>query len=197
MYSYIIGELVAIDADRLILENNGIGYELMASMQTLSRFQIGERVKVYTRMIVREDSLSLYAFFSEKEREVYDLLNRVNSIGPKTALGILSTLSADQVIHAIHNNDQKTLSSAPGIGKKTAGRIVLELLDFVKDMPEFENYSNFTNPQSPKLTDNMVLAREALAGLGYRSDEVDRALSKIDPELDIETIIKAALKEMS
>ena len=197
MYSYIIGEPVAVDADRLILENNGIGYEIFASMETLSRVQVGEISKIYTRLIVREDSMSLFGFFSEKEREVYDLLNRVNSIGPKTALAILSTLSAEEIIHAIHNNDQKALSRAPGIGKKTAGRIVLELLDYVKNMPELEGVSGKLPGVSVENTTSIKLAREALTALGYRGEEADRALMHIDSSLGTEEIIRLALKAMS
>ena len=133
MYAYIIGQVTAMEAEKIILENNGIGYELATSLKAMSRFQVGEEVKVYTRYIVRDDGVFLFGFYDEQERDMFDRLTKVSAVGPKVALSILSSVSVEGIVRAVQTQDLATLTKAPGVGKKTAGRILLELMDQVKD----------------------------------------------------------------
>ena len=132
MISYIKGDIKAISDNGFIIENNNIGYFINSTLTSLSNIQINNEYKIYTSMQVREDDISLYGFYSQEELEMFLLLISVSSIGPKIALGMLSSISSDEIKIAIVNNDINTLTKAKGIGKKTASRIILELVDKVK-----------------------------------------------------------------
>lgn len=195
MISYIKGDIKAISADGFVIENNNIGYFINSTLTSLSKIQINNEYKIYTSMQVREDDISLYGFYSQEELEMFLLLISVSSIGPKIALGMLSSISSDEIKIAIVNNDINTLTKAKGIGKKTASRIILELVDKVKKMalPEVSK----TNEVKTESSDNLEVAKEALKNLGYMENDIARVLNELrDSELSLEALIKESLKRL-
>lgn len=195
MYAYIIGQVTAMEAEKIILENNGIGYELATSLKAMSRFQVGEEVKVYTRYIVRDDGVFLFGFYDEQERDMFDRLTKVSAVGPKVALSILSSVSVEGIVRAVQTQDLATLTKAPGVGKKTAGRILLELMDQVKDWA----IEGATLPQEETLPtqEEFDVALQGLLNLGYQRSEAMRALKGLDPSLPLSTLMRAALQRLS
>jgi len=130
MISYIRGELVSIEEDKIIVDVNGVGFGIYMPAQTMNLLpSIGEEVKLHTFMNVREDAMQLYGFLTRDDLHVFKLVIGVSGIGPKGGLGILSKLSADELRFAVMAHDVKTISSAPGIGKKTAEKLIIELKD--------------------------------------------------------------------
>lgn len=195
MYAYIIGQVTAMEAEKIILENNGIGYELVTSLKAMSRFQVGEEVKVYTRYIVRDDGVFLFGFYDEQERDMFDRLTKVSAVGPKVALSILSSVSVEGIVRAVQTQDLATLTKAPGVGKKTAGRILLELMDQVKDWA----IEGAVLPQEETLPtqEEFDVALQGLLNLGYQRSEAMRALKGLDPSLPLSTLMRAALQRLS
>lgn len=195
MYAYIIGQVTAMEAEKIILENNGIGYELATSLIAMSRFQVGEEVKVYTRYIVRDDGVFLFGFYDEQERDMFDRLTKVSAVGPKVALSILSSVSVEGIVRAVQTQDLATLTKAPGVGKKTAGRILLELMDQVKDWA----IEGAVLPQEETLPtqEEFDVALQGLLNLGYQRSEAMRALKGLDPSLPLSTLMRAALQRLS
>lgn len=198
MISYIIGEIKYIGEDNFVIENNNIGYFINSSFNTIKTLEINNEFKIFTKMNVREDDISLFGFSSKDELEVFELLTSVSTIGPKNAIAILSTLNVDKIKLAIVNNDIDTLTKAKGIGKKTASRIILELVDKVKKMAINDDIS-ISNPDFDNITSNgeIEVAREALLNLGYQRNSIDKVLSSLkDSNLSLEEIIKESLKRM-
>lgn len=195
MISYIIGDVKAIFEDSFIIENNKMGYRINTSIATLQSLEINNEYKIYTVLNVRENDISLYGFYSLEELEIYELLVTVSSIGPKNAISILSTLSANEVKRAIVNNDIDYLTKAKGIGKKTASRIILELVDKVKAMGITESHDEL--PLKPNHNPDFEVAREALMNLGYQRNDVDLVLNDLkDLDLDLEMLVKESLKRL-
>lgn len=198
MISYIIGEIKYIGEDNFVIENNNIGYFINSSFNTIKALEINNEFKIFTKMNVREDDISLFGFSSKDELEVFELLTSVSTIGPKNAIAILSTLNVDKIKLAIVNNDIDTLTKAKGIGKKTASRIILELVDKVKKMAINDDIS-ISNPDIDNITSNgeIEVAREALLNLGYQRNSIDKVLASLkDSDLSLEEIIKESLKRM-
>ena len=195
MISYIKGDVKAISEDGFIIENNNMGYFINSTLTSLSNIQINNEYKIYTSMQVREDDISLYGFYSKDELEMFLLLISVSTIGPKIALGMLSSISADEIKIAIVNNDIDTLTGAKGIGKKTASRIILELVDKVKKMaiPDVDKIDKV----KPVENDNFKVAKEALKNLGYMENDITRVLNELrDDDLSLEALIKESLKRL-
>lgn len=195
MISYIKGDVKAINEEGFIIENNNIGYFINSTLTSLSNIQINNEYKIYTSMQVREDDISLYGFYSKDELEMFLLLISVSSIGPKIAIGMLSSISADEIKLAIVNNDIDKLTNAKGIGKKTASRIILELVDKVKKMaiPDLEKVEKVT----PVKNNDIEVAREALKNLGYMDNDIARVLNELkDTDLSLEGLIKESLKRL-
>ena len=195
MISYIKGDVKAISEDGFIIENNNMGYFINSTLTSLSNIQINNEYKIYTSMQVREDDISLYGFYSKDELEMFLLLISVSTIGPKIALGMLSSISADEIKIAIVNNDIDTLTKAKGIGKKTASRIILELVDKVKKMaiPDVDKIDKV----KPVDNDNLKVAKEALKNLGYMENDIARVLNELrDEDLSLEALIKESLKRI-
>lgn len=189
MIEFIYGQVEYKEDGYVVINNANIGYKLMASLNTLAALEIGSHVKVYTDMVVREDDISLYGFASRDEREVYRLLTTVKGIGPRIAIGALSGLSADTIIAAIRSEDVSVLTKAPGIGKKTAERVILELKDKTDHMNIEASIEALNSPISE--------AEEALIQLGYTSYEVSDMLKSIYKEgMTVEDLIRLGLKEM-
>ncbi|HSQ90370.1 Holliday junction branch migration protein RuvA [Romboutsia sp.] len=191
MYSYIKGIIEEIHLDSIVIENNNIGYKINVSSNTIKDLQMGNMAKIYTKLIVREDDMSLCGFSTKEEMQMFELLTSVSKIGPKVGLGILSFASPGQLGAYILSEDIVKLSKAPGVGKKTAERIVLELKDKVdKNNIEFE--PNLLS-QAPIAVSNDE-AVDALIALGYSSQEAKEAVDKCKKDgLNTEDIIKKSL----
>ncbi len=196
MISYIIGEIKYIGEDSFVIENNNMGYLINSSFNTIKTLEINNEFKIFTKMNVREDDISLFGFSSKDELEVFELLTSVSTIGPKNAIAVLSTLNVDKIKLAIVNNDIDTLTKAKGIGKKTASRIILELVDKVKKMAINEDLT-ISDTKIVGSNNEIDVAREALINLGYQRNSIDKVLTTLkDTDLSLEQIIKEALKRM-
>ncbi|MDL2311019.1 Holliday junction branch migration protein RuvA [Peptostreptococcaceae bacterium OttesenSCG-928-C18] len=192
MYAYIIGDIKSVYDGEIILENNGIGYKIFTSQTTINEIHTYETYKIYTEYITRDDGVYLYGFSTEEELGIFKKLIKVSSIGPKAGMSILSTLSVNDLKYAIHNNDIDTLTKSPGIGKKSAGRIILELKDKIDD-----DYLVPTESTGNSISQDKDFAMEALVNLGYVKNEVEKVIRKIDDDnLEIEEIIKLAMKTL-
>ena len=193
MIDYIVGRVTYLGNDFFYLENNGIGYKINTSTFTLSNLTKEDNNSyIYTNLIVREDGLFLYGFSSDDEVSMFKLLLNVSKIGPKVACGILSALRPHQIEKAIVTKDTTTLCQSPGVGKKTAERMILELKDKVEGM--FEAYDGSLED----LPNNYEEALLALMSLGYGRYEVDRAFIGVNiDDSSIEQIIKIGLMKLS
>ncbi|MBN9648453.1 Holliday junction branch migration protein RuvA [Terrisporobacter glycolicus] len=191
MYSYIKGIIEEISLDHVVIENNGIGYKINASANTIMKIQLGQECKIYTKLIVKEDNMSLCGFYDKEELRMFELLTSISKIGPKVGLGILSFASPKQIGAYILSEDIGKLSKAPGVGKKTAERIVLELKDKIdKNNVEFEA-TLLTNQPVAISQDEAV---DALVALGYSLQESKDAVQKCKKDgLNTEDIIKKSL----
>ncbi|MEG1310824.1 MAG: Holliday junction branch migration protein RuvA [Romboutsia sp.] len=191
MYSYIKGNIEEIRLDSIVIENNNIGYKINVSSNTIKDLQIGKMAKIYTKLIVREDDMSLCGFSSQEELKMFELLTSVSKIGPKVGLAILSFASPGQLSAYILSEDIVKLSKAPGVGKKTAERIVLELKDKVdKTTAQFEA----TLLSSVPIGISQDEAVDALLALGYSTQEAKEAVGKCKKDgLNTEDIIKKSL----
>ena len=198
MISFVKGKVADISENSLVVENGGIGYEIYMTGQDLGKARIGDEKKIHTFLYVREDILQLYGFFSKDDLGMFKLLIGVNGVGPKGALGILSGISADELRFAVLSDDVKTISKAPGIGKKTAQKMILELKDKLAKgqiAPGGESYGGTGVTVIPENKSSEAAA--ALAVLGYSQSEIAAALKGIDVDgLALEEIIKQALKRM-
>lgn len=200
MYSYIKGILEEIREDLIVVENQGIGYNIRIPSRVLEELPArGEQVKIYTYLYVREDIFSLFGFLSKDELGLFKMLINVSGIGPKGGLALLSVLSANDIRFAILSEDVKTISKAPGIGSKTAKRLMIELKD--KISLEDAVFSEADTQVLPAHANDQVRreASEALVALGYSAAEAAKTLSGIEitDDSDVETVLKAALKKIA
>ena len=193
MFDFIIGDIVNIQEDCIVIQNNGIGYRVYTSVNSMMDIEIGKKDQMlYTQLHVREDGLFIYGFTTEDEMDMFNLLLRVSKIGPKIALGVLSTLAPNQIKIAIHNKDYDTLCKVPGIGKKTAERMVVELKDRIGDieLEDVEIAESISNDHDEAL--------EGLMTLGYSRFEVERVIRNMDiDDMRVEDIIREGLKQLS
>ena len=201
MFSYMKGELVEVNIDHIVLEVGGIGYMIFISGQAMSELpSIHTELKCYTYLYLREDLMMLYGFLDKDELEVFKLLIGVSGIGPKGAMGILSALSPDDLRFAVLSGDAKAISKAPGIGAKTAQRVVLELKDKLSLEDAFEkkteHVANATVSGTNSVKNDAVMA---LSALGYSSSESLKAVSKvtITEDMSVEEVLREALKHLS
>ena len=201
MYAFIEGQVVEKTNNTLVLLAGGVGYLLNCSMSTIAAApQTGEVIRCHTWLSVREDAMELFGFASKEEKQLFLLLTGVNGVGPKMALALLSTLSASDLRLAIIMEDDKTLARAPGVGKKIAQRITLELKD---KLGQFE-VSGGSQPAAANVpaaaapADNFAQAMAALTGLGYTPAEARDALQKIDnKEAPADELLRLALRSMA
>ena len=197
MYAYIYGQIVEKEPENLIVEANQIGYNIHIAPGMVSRFpEVGQMAKIYTYTSVREDAFWLYGFTSKDELNLFKLLITVSGIGPKGAMGILSVMDVDTLRLAILSQDVKMIAKAPGVGAKSASRIVLELKDKVK--PEDVIGSSTQSEDSSAAAIVRQEAGEALVALGYTVSDAYRVLQQIEitEENTVEDVIKAALRRM-
>ncbi len=192
MMAFLRGKLASKAYDYVVLDVSGVGYKIMLSGQSVSRLpEIGTEIQLLTKMIVKEDDVALYGFQNATEQNVFERLISVSGIGPKAALSILSSYSAEEVIEIIASQDSVRMQKAPGIGKKTASRIILELKDV------FAQGGGDLLSQTPSVSTSALQgAREALLSMGFTSTEIDLAL-KDAPSEETETgLLQYALKRL-
>lgn len=201
MYAYLNGIIADIEEDNCIIDVNDIGYNVQISGQTMTRLPgIGERVKLFTYTNVKEDALQLYGFLSKADLEMFKKCITVSGIGPKGALGLLSAMDADDLRFAIISQDVKAISKAPGIGKRTAERLILELKDKLtiddtiiqKEVDAYQGGSIAIDDAQKKE------AVEALVALGYGQTESLKAVNAVPggEDMDAGALLKAALKKL-
>ena len=200
MIAFVRGTAVDMTENSVIVETGGIGYEIYMTGTDLSQIHMGEEVKIHTYFNVREDAMQLYGFRSKDDLQMFKLLLGVNGVGPKAAVGVLAGITADELRFAILSDDVKTLSKAPGIGKKTAQKLILELKDKMKLEDAFEIKLAHEQEKAAaglgEVSDGRQEAVEALVALGYSSTDALRAVRKVTdvaPD-DVEVLLKAALK---
>ena len=195
MFGYIKGTVTEIFLDYVTIENSDIGFKLSTSQFTNRKLEIGKEAKLYTKLNVREDDISLLGFADRRELKMYELLNSVSTVGPKVAFSVLSTYDTDSLQAIINNSDATLLSKAPGVGKKTAERIILELRDKVDKKAVGMQPSIYNIFEAD--TDE---ALEVLMSLGFTKIEASRAVESAkaeNPASDTSELIKFALGKLS
>ena len=202
MFAYIRGTLSDIDENTIIIENNGVGYGISSSSNTIRKLPaIGEEVKLNTKLIPKEDSLTLYGFYDKEELKMFELLLSVSGIGPKGALAILSNMTVSDIQFAVAGSDSKAFAACPGVGKKTAERVIIDLKDKVDIIGAFE--AKITSDLSGKKAAPSSTVKEevleALVALGYSASNAARALDKmtITESTTTEQLLSDTLKQMS
>ena len=195
MIAWLKGELLEKQAPSLMINVNGVGYELEAPMSTFYELPaVGEVATVFVHMVVREDAQLLFGFTSKQQREMFRSLIRVNGVGPKVALAVLSTLSAQELMQCMANEDVTQLCRVPGIGKKTAQRLVVEMKDRLEK--EFSDVALQVSAGESS-TSNTRDAIDALVALGYKNAEAGRVVKTFDASLSSEELIRQALRTLS
>ena len=202
MYSYIRGILTDQDEETIVVEAAGVGYNIYTTAQTFQSFKTnGSEVKIYTYLQVREDAMTLFGFLTKDDLKVFKLLLGVNGIGPKGAIGILSVMTTDDLRFAVLADDAKAIAKAPGVGNKTAQRLILELKDKLSLEEAFEQkLAHTAQSEEAHTTSGMQNeAVQALVALGYSSSEALKAVSAVEltEQMDTEALLKAALKKMA
>lgn len=195
MIDFIRGTIEDISDSYVVLENFNKGYIIYMPYSELKTLEVNSELKIFTRLVLREDSMTLYGFIDKNARTIFDLLTSVSSVGPKVAMGILSDISIDKIIISIIDGDYKTLISAQGIGKKTAERIILELKDKVSKLGFNVSIDSINKEvQSIEIEDDPAI--EALISLGYTKYEASNALKTVDKNIDLSLRIKEALRNI-
>lgn len=199
MIGFVQGKVDAISEDNVVIDTGGIGYNVRISAKTAQELPgIGQEVKLYTYTSVREDGISLFGFLSRDSLDIFKKIITVNGIGPKGGLAVLSVMSADELKFAIISGNAQAITKAPGIGKKTAERVILDLKDkiSVEDTQIRKEISSYDGlPQTGKAQSEAV---EALTALGYSATDALHVVRQIEhaEEMDVEAILKLALKNM-
>ncbi|MCH7387868.1 Holliday junction branch migration protein RuvA [Acinetobacter modestus] len=199
MIGCLIGEVFALEAPTVLLNVNGVGYEIDTPLSTFCQLQKGQKVTLWTHLVVREDAQQLYGFNDAQEKIIFRTLLKVNGVGPKMALGILSTLSVDMLIHTVEHGDVKTLVKVPGVGAKTAERLMIELRDRFKAFSSTTASNNSTSTQI-QFTGNSAVAEAeaALQSLGYKPLEAQKLIQAVKADFtEASDIIRAALKSLN
>ena len=200
MFAYIKGVLESKNENYVVVDVNGIGYKIFMPNRGISKLpEIGDMVKVHTYYYVREDNISLYGFNTQEELKMFELLISVSGIGTKSALAILSEISPSSFALSVISGDVSSLVKIPGIGNKTAQRMILELKDkFKTEQAITKNSMENIDMGYSNINDNISEASSALQVLGYTKREIDKVLSNSDfSKLSVEDIIKEALKKLS
>ncbi|MCM1467825.1 MAG: Holliday junction branch migration protein RuvA [Alistipes sp.] len=201
MISFIRGELVEVLEDTVVVENNGMGYNVKVPMSVLADMpQCGMEVKLFTYLYVREDAVNLFGFLSRDDLDIFKMMLGVSGIGPKGALAILSTMTANELRLAVVSDDAKAISKSPGVGLKTAQKLIIEMKGRIS-LPEYGG-----NPaallaagQENVANDARAEAIAALTALGYSNSEAVLAVKKVDftEDMDAEAVLKASLKHLT
>ena len=199
MIAYVKGELTDIMEDTIVVENNGIGYEISVPFSVMEELPAsGCEVKIYTYMYVREDAMKLYGFLTRDDLKVFKLLITVNGIGPKGALGVLSAITPDDLRFAVLSDDVKTISKAPGIGTKTAKKLILELKDKLKLEEVFEERLAHVEESQVRAASDHIRGEAvmALSALGYSNADAMKAVRQVEltEDMTVEELLKKSLK---
>lgn len=196
MIGFVEGIIEYIDVDKIVVNNNGVGYNVFMPASQIDTLNVDETVRVFTYLNVREDAMQLFGFLTRDDLEVFKLLITVNGIGPKGGLAVLSTITTDDLRVAVISEDAKAISKAPGIGAKTAQKVIIELKDKLnlEDVIEPKSDANFQVNDNNSMSEAVM----ALVALGYSQADAYRAVKSIDniEELDVENVIKMALKKI-
>ena len=195
MIGYLQGRVTHLLPEYCLLDVHGVGYRVFVASSTRSRLHVGDEVLLFTYLNVREDALLLYGFYSQEEYNIFQLLISVSGIGPKVALGILSGITVDRLCQAIVNKQVAVLTKLPGIGKKSAERLILELKDKVQASDSVGDSDSMA--PAPAADDFVGEAAAALASLGYTEAEIVPVLRKASACKTVEEIIKFALREFA
>lgn len=198
MISYIKGILEDMSPGMVVVDNHGIGYQMMVPMRGESFPKIGQEIKIYTHMHVREDDVSLFGFLSKEEKEAFELLIGVNGIGPKVGLSVLSTLSVYELKMAVISEDVKTISKTPGLGPKGAKKLILELKDKLSfEELEEDGVGAEIFDTSVDSSDSVMITIEGLVSLGYSKSEAAIAVNKVEDAKDLtpEELLKKDIEE--
>lgn len=201
MIGRIKGVLVEKQAPLLLIDVSGVGYEVEAPMTTFYRLpELGKEVVLHTHFVVREDAQLLYGFSEKPERELFRLLIKVNGVGPKLALTLLSGMEGREFVRCVQDHDTQTLVKLPGVGKKTAERLVIEMQDKLKQFDDWQPEPTLASPVVDGVRSGKIEiseAESALIALGYKPQEASRAIAALDTDgLKSEEIIRRALKNM-
>ena len=199
MFYYLDGTVAYIEANLAVIDCGGVGYACAATNHTLAHLKQGARAKLYTYLNVKEDAMDLFGFYTQNELNSFKMLIGVSGVGPKAALAILSAATPDQLALAVVTGDEKAMTAAPGIGKKIAQRIILELKDKIAKQTggEIDLSGGKGAPAAVALSNKADDAAQALAVLGYSGQEINAALKGIDVEhLPLEEIVRQSLKKM-
>ncbi len=196
MFSYLNGTVAELEPNLVVVDVGGVGFACNASMNTVGKLRVGAGVKIYTHLNVREDALELFGFYDKEELETFKLLTSISGVGPKVALSILSAVTPATLALAVTTGDEKPLLAASGVGKKVAGRILLELRDkLAKTTLDIGEISR--GAFVPKSSGADSEAAEALSALGYGREEISAALRGVDTtDMTVEDIIKLALARL-
>lgn len=201
MYSYIKGELVEIMDDVIVVEAGQIGYNIHIPASMIDNFTgTGQEVKIYTYLQVKEDDMQLYGFLTRDDLNIFKLLLGVSGIGPKGALAVLSVMTPDDLRFAVLGEDAKAIAKAPGIGNKTAQRVILELKDKLSLEDAFEaKTAHVAEANTNSLSSVKNEAVQALVALGYSSSEALKAINGVEltENITVEEVLKEALKQMA
>jgi holliday junction DNA helicase RuvA len=192
MIGYLKGKVISLKPTKLLLDVNGVGYLINISILTYEKISAALNVSLYIFTNVKEDSITLYGFYTEAEKEMFELLISVNGVGPKIALSILSGIKTEDLVTAINQNNISRIVSVPGIGRKTAERLLLELKNKVTSLSASQPTSGIPDSQTEAIL--------ALATLGYNNktaEPVIRSLVSEDPSLTLENLIKKALSQLN
>ncbi|PIE41928.1 MAG: Holliday junction branch migration protein RuvA [Gammaproteobacteria bacterium] len=201
MIGRLKGILIEKQPPQVLVDVNGVGYEVDASMNTFYKLpELNKEVVLFTHLVVREDAQQLFGFYDKPERSLFKTLIKVNGVGPKMALAILSGMEISEFVRCVQNNDTKGLVRLPGVGKKTAERLIIEMRDKLKDFQAAPGSLNeLPDAAASEADSNQVImdAESALIALGYRPQEASKAIAKIDvAALSSEEVIRLALKNM-
>ena len=199
MIGQLRGKILEKQPPQLLLDVNGVGYEIDAPMSTFYRLpEVGQEVLLLTHFVVREDAHHLYGFYSREEKSLFRTLLKVNGVGPRLALTILSSVEPDEFVRCIVHNDTASLTRMPGVGKKTAERLIIEMRDKLSGW-ETHTSTHSSLKASTNNARNQIIqdAISALVALGYKPPEASRAIAKIDDgTISSEELIRKALREM-
>lgn len=193
MIGQISGKIIEKNPPEILLQAGHIGYEILCPMSSFYNLESQSEITLYTHLQVKEDSHTLYGFVTKDEKTLFRELIRVNGVGPKVALAILSHLNTSALMRAVANDDDALLAKTPGIGKKTAQKLIVELKDRLEKLTLCDQ--SYSNAQTPTTNPNTQKAAQALQALGFKAKEADKMLSTIsDDNLTTEEMIRQALQ---
>lgn len=195
MFNYIKGNIEEINDDFFIIESNSMGYKVYSSYECLRNLKLGEDIKIYTRVFLKDDEFAIYGFLSREELRMFELLKTVSKVGNKVALAILSFDSLNNIKNYIVNEDVKSISKAQGVGKKTSERIILELKDKIEST--FDIIDRVSILKGAKNDDKIKDIKDALLNFGFEHYKINEVIKIIDIDASLEDCIKESLKLLS